>query len=100
IRKQILDLIDRLRAESGMALILITHDLNLVRRYADRVAVMERGLIVEQGSNEEGMRNAQHSYTRKLIDSRPRRDVMPPGEGRLVEARGVRVDYPTQLPGI
>ncbi|HZM48737.1 MAG TPA: dipeptide ABC transporter ATP-binding protein [Burkholderiales bacterium] len=100
IRLQILDLIDRLRAEDGMALLLITHDLNLVRRYADRVAVMERGLIVEQGSTEEVMRNPQHSYTRKLIDSRPRRDVMPPGEGRLVEARGVRVDYPTQLPGI
>ncbi len=46
------------------------------------------------------MRNPQHPYTRKLIDSRPRRDVMPPGEGRVVEGRGVRVDYPTQLPGI
>jgi microcin C transport system ATP-binding protein len=46
------------------------------------------------------MRNPRHPYTRKLIDSRPRRDVGPPGEGKVVEAHGVRVDYPTQLPGI
>jgi microcin C transport system ATP-binding protein len=100
IRLQILDLIDRLRAESGMALILITHDLNLVRRYADRVAVMERGLLVEQGATEEVMRNPRHPYTVKLIASRPDRDVAPAGEGRVVEARNVRVDYPTRLPGI
>src|SRR5262245_54831063 len=67
IRLQILDLIDRLRAEAGMALLLITHDLNLVRRYADRVAVMERGVLVEQGVTEEVMRSPRHPYTTKLI---------------------------------
>ena len=100
IRLQILDLIDRLRAEAGMTLLLITHDLNLVRRYADRVAVMERGVLVEQGATEEVMRSPRHPYTVKLIGSRPDRDVAPPGEGRIVEARNVRVDYPTRLPGI
>ncbi|HEU5178057.1 MAG TPA: ABC transporter ATP-binding protein, partial [Burkholderiales bacterium] len=49
IRLQILELLERLRAEAGMALLLITHDLNLVRRFADRVAVMEGGHLVEQG---------------------------------------------------
>jgi microcin C transport system ATP-binding protein len=100
IRKQILDLIDRLRAESGMALLLITHDLNLVRRYADRVAVMERGLIVEQGRTGDVTSHPRHPYTKKLVNSRPEREVSQPGAGRVVEARGVRVDYPTQLPGI
>src|SRR5262249_55452937 len=100
IRLQILELIDRLRAEAGMALLLITHDLNLVRRYADRVAVMERGLLVEQGPTEEVMRNPRHPYTGKLVNSRPERAVAPPGEGRVVTARGVRVDYPKRLPGI
>jgi microcin C transport system ATP-binding protein len=100
IRMQILDLIDKLRAEAGMALLLITHDLNLVRRYADRVAVMERGLLVEQGSTEEIMHQPQHPYTRQLINSRPQRDVVPAGSGRIVEGRGVRVDYPMRLPGI
>ena len=100
IRLQILDLIDRLRAQAGMALLLITHDLNLVRRYADRVAVMERGVRVEQGATEEVMRAPRHPYTIKLLASRPKRNVGPAGEGRVVEARDVRVDYPTPLPGI
>ncbi len=100
IRLQILGLLDRLRAESGMSLLLITHDLNLVRRYADRVAVMERGIIVEQGATAEVMRAPQHAYTRKLIDSVPRRDVGPPGEGRVLSATGVTVEYAIPLPGI
>ncbi|HKA42601.1 MAG TPA: dipeptide ABC transporter ATP-binding protein [Burkholderiales bacterium] len=99
IRMQILELIDRLRAEAGMALLLITHDLNLVRRYADRVAVMERGLLVEQGPTAEVTQRPRHPYTQKLVNSRPERDVAPPAAGRVVEARDVRVDYPTQLPG-
>ena len=83
-----------------MSLLLITHDLNLVRRFADRVAVMERGVIVEQGETAEVMQRPQHPYTQKLINSRPTREVLPAGEGRVVEARNVHVDYPTQLPGI
>jgi microcin C transport system ATP-binding protein len=100
IRMQILELLDRLRTETGMSLLLITHDLNLVRRYADRVAVMERGLIVEQGPTAEVMRAPQHPYTRKLIDSRPERNVGLPGGDRVLEARAVAVTYPTALPGI
>ena len=100
IRNQILELIDRLRAEAGMALLLITHDLNLVRRFADRVAVMERGVLVEQGPTAQVTREPRHPYTRKLVDSRPERNVAPPGAGCIVEARGVEVSYPTPLPGI
>jgi microcin C transport system ATP-binding protein len=100
IRLQILELLDRLRAEAGMSLLLITHDLNLVRRFADRVAVMEHGLIVEQGPTSEVMHHPTHPYTRKLIDSRPAREAVAAGEGRVVEARNVHVAYPTQLPGI
>jgi microcin C transport system ATP-binding protein len=99
IRLQILELLDRLRREAGMSLLLITHDLNIVRRFADRVAVMERGMIVEQGVTGEVMAHPTHPYTQKLIDSRPERMVSPPGSGRIIEARGVHVDYPTQLPG-
>src|SRR3989440_3175725 len=100
IRLQILDLLEKLRAEAGMALLLITHDLNLVRRYADRVAVMERGVMVEQGPTAQVIGRPQHPYTQKLVNSRPVRDVAPPGAGRVVEARDVRVEYPTRLPGI
>ncbi len=100
IRMQILDLIDKLISESGMALLLITHDLNLVRRFSDRVAVMERGVIVEQGSTAEVTQRPQHAYTKKLLNSRPERAVSPVGEGCVVSAKRVRVDYPTRLPGI
>src|SRR6267143_1412713 len=100
IRLQILELLEGLRAQAGMALLLITHDLNLVRRYADRVAVMERGVMVEQGPTAQVTERPQHPYTQKLVNSRPVRDVGPPGAGRVVEARDVRVEYPTRLPGI
>jgi microcin C transport system ATP-binding protein len=100
IRNQILELIDRLRAEAGMALLLITHDLNLVRRFADRVAVMERGVLVEQGPTAQVTQQPRHPYTQKLIASRPERRVAPPDPGRTVEARGVEVSFPTPLPGI
>jgi microcin C transport system ATP-binding protein len=100
IRLQILELLDRLRQESGMALLLITHDLNIVKRFADRVAVMEHGVIVEQGTTPEVMKHPQHPYTQKLIKSRPERTAAPAVEGRIVEVRNLHVDYPTQLPGI
>jgi microcin C transport system ATP-binding protein len=100
IRLQILELLEDLRAQAGMALLLITHDLNLVRRFADRVAVMEKGVMVEQGPTAKVIEQPQHPYTRKLVNSRPDRDVAPPGSGVIVKARNVRVSYPTQLPGI
>src|SRR5438309_149278 len=100
IRLQVLELLEDLRAQAGMALLLITHDLNLVRRFADRVAVMERGVMVEQGPTAQVIGRPQHPYTQKLVNSRPVRDVAPPGAGRVVEARDVRVEYATRLPGI
>jgi len=100
IRLQILELLDRLRAEGGMSLLLITHDLNIVRRFAERVAVMEHGVIVEQGATAEVMAHPRHAYTQKLVNSRPERAVSAPGKGRVVTARGVHVEYPTALPGV
>src|ERR1044072_725134 len=92
IRLQILELLEDLRAQAGMALLLITHDLNLVRRFADRVGVMEKGVLVEQGRRAEVIERPQHPYTRKLVASRPERTVAPPANGRLVSARNVVVN--------
>jgi microcin C transport system ATP-binding protein len=100
IRLQVLELLERLRAEAGMALLLITHDLNLVRRFADRVAVMEKGVLVEQGSTAQVIGSPQHPYTQKLVNSRPGRDIGAPATGRIVEARQVHVHYPTRLSGV
>ena len=56
---------------NGMAVLMITHDLNLVRRFADRVAVMENGLIVEQGRVDEVFARPQHAYTRAMRFAKP-----------------------------
>lgn len=104
LRVQILDLLDALASKHGMAVLMITHDLNLVKRFADRVAVMEQGRIVEQGGVAKVFGAPQHAYTRKLIDSRPARDpaglplqaTQPP----VVQAQGLRVAYPVARPGI
>jgi len=104
LRGQILDLLSELQRKSGMAVLLITHDLNLVRRFADRVAVMEQGVLVEQGPVAEVFRAPQHAYTRRLIASQPRRDVVeappPAGTAPVVKAQDLRVVYPTPLPGV
>src|SRR5438132_12139274 len=100
IRLQILELLEDLRAQAGMALLLITHDLNLVRRCTDRVALMEKGVLVEQGRTADVIERPQHLYTQKLVASRSECHVVPPASGRLVSARNVVMNYPTSLPGI
>ena len=65
------------QAEMGMALLFITHDLNLVRRFTQRVGVMERGKLVEVGATESVFAHPQHAYTKKLLASRPQREVQP-----------------------
>ncbi len=105
LRGQILDLLSDLQRQHGMAVLLITHDLHLVRRFADRVAVMERGHLVEQGGVQEVFAAPRHAYTRMLLASRPERDVVaeqPAGEGTepALQARQLRVAYPVPLPGV
>jgi len=105
LRGQILDLLSDLQRSSGMAVLLITHDLNLVRRFADRVAVMEQGVLVEQGRVAQVFQAPQHAYTQRLIASQPRRDVVEvlPGAATaapVVQAQDLRVAYPTPLPGV
>jgi microcin C transport system ATP-binding protein len=77
IQAQILALLDELQAELGMALLFITHDLNLVRRYTHRVGVMERGKLVELGDTQTVFNHPQHPYTIKLLASKPQRVVQP-----------------------
>ena len=72
IQAQILALLDALQAEMGMALLFITHDLNLVRRFTHRVGVMERGKLVETGPTAAVFAAPQHRYTQSLLASRPR----------------------------
>jgi microcin C transport system ATP-binding protein len=95
IQAQILSLLDDLQREYGMAILFITHDLNLVRRFTHRVGVMERGLMVEQGLTTEVFARPQHPYTVRLINSRPERAVraVPPDAPVLASARDVSVVF-------
>ena len=97
IQAQILALLDDLQRELGMALLFITHDLNLVRRFTHRVGVMERGRLVECGDTAAVFANPQHAYTQKLLASRPQRVVQPVAHDApvLVSARGVGVSFTT-----
>ncbi|MDO8904527.1 ABC transporter ATP-binding protein [Hydrogenophaga sp.] len=105
LRGQILDLLTDLQRQHGMAVLLITHDLNLVRRFADRVAVMERGYLVEQGGVEAVFSTPTHPYTQMLLASKPERNVVEvagddvPSEA-VLEAKALRVSYPVPLPGL
>ena len=79
-----------------MALLLITHDLGIVRAMADRVYVMERGHVVEEGAAGQVFQRPRHPYTRKLIDAEPRGACPIPEDDApaLVEANGVTVEFP------
>jgi microcin C transport system ATP-binding protein len=96
IQAQILALLKDLKAKLGMALLLITHDLNIVRKMADRVCVMTEGHIVEQGPVDEVFANPQHEYTRKLLAAEPRGrpGPAPAGAPLIAEVDDLKVWYP------
>lgn len=75
VQKEIILLLKELQQETGMSIIFISHDLSLVSEIANRVLVMYRGDIVEQGAVQEIFNNPQHTYTKALINSRPALDV-------------------------
>ena len=102
VRSQILDLLDHLQYRFGMAVLLITHDLEAVRRFADRVLVMEKGVIVEQGDAKEVLTEPQHAYTQKLLNSQPIRDVVVPPADAPVMLQGwsLGVKYPVSGGGV
>ncbi len=96
IEAQILKLLRDLKARFGMALLLITHDLGIVRKMADRVSVMSQGEIVEAGPTTEIFERPQHAYTRRLLAAEPGPRT-PPEDGAgpvVVTAEGVKVWFP------
>ncbi len=100
IQLQILELLEDIQRETGMAVLLITHDLNLVRRFADRVCVMRAGEIIEENQVSAIFSQPRHAYTRHLLDSRPQRNAALPQpdytQPALLAGRGVSCQFTTQ----
>lgn len=99
---EILALLNTLVAEEGLSLLLITHNLGVVRQMADRVYVMERGHIVETGTRDEIFDDPQHAYTRKLMAAVPPlygskvKTVQHEGTKATIEVKGVTKDFETR----
>ncbi|MEH6627949.1 MAG: ABC transporter ATP-binding protein [Motiliproteus sp.] len=96
VQAQILDLLKELQQKMGMALLLITHDLNIVRHMADRVCVMTSGKIVESGDSKTIFDNPQHPYTQKLLNAEPT-GTPEPCDGsaqQILNSEQLKVWYP------
>ena len=100
LRLQILDLLKDLQAEAkdqgGMSILLITHDLNLVKHFANRVAVLNQGRLMEVGTTKQVFEHPENSYTQALVNSEPVRDVAPvmPLAPVLLKTEELSVAYP------
>ena len=98
IQAQILELLQELRERLGMALLLITHDLGIVRKMADRVYVMNDGRIVESGPRHRVFDAPEHSYTRHLLAATPggEADRAPPEADRAMQVEELKVWFPVR----
>jgi microcin C transport system ATP-binding protein len=98
IQAQILDLLLDLQKEMGMALLLITHDLGIVRKMARRVCVMKDGEIVERGEAETIFRAPEHAYTKRLLAAEPKGAALEaqPNAPVVVEAQNLKVWFPVK----
>jgi peptide/nickel transport system ATP-binding protein len=102
VQAQILNLIKEIKDKYGMAVILITHDLTVVRQFADRVYVMQHGEVKEHNETQALFKNPQHPYTKRLLASDPK-GVAKPLEGDLptmLSGKDVRVTYKLKRGGL
>lgn len=96
IQAQILDLLKEIQKRRNMAILFITHDLGIVRRLADRVCVMTKGQIVEQGAVKDIFTSPQHDYTKKLLAAEPKgtAEPLPQSTPLLLKADHLKIWFP------
>lgn len=102
VQAQILNLIRDLQKKRGMAVVLITHDLTIVKQFSDYVYVMQHGEMREHNTTEKLFEAPQHSYTKKLLASEPHGTAkpLPENSGVLLTASGVRVSFMMRYGGL
>lgn len=95
VQAEVLNLLQEIQSKMGMAILFITHDLGVVKHFANRVVVMRKGVVVEKGTTEQIFDNPQHEYTQMLIDSVPKGSKIPTPDSAptLLEAEDVRVKF-------
>jgi microcin C transport system ATP-binding protein len=98
VQAQILELLRELKTEHGMAMLFITHDLGIVRKFADRVCVMTDGKIVETGPTAEIFAHPQHAYTKHLLAAEPKGEPprRKPSAPEVMQARDIKVWFPVK----
>ncbi|HIF24594.1 MAG TPA: ABC transporter ATP-binding protein [Micavibrio sp.] len=96
VQAQILELLDELKRELDMALLMITHDLTVVEKMADNVCVMKNGVIVEQNASKKLFAKPAHEYTKMLLGAQPKGTAVAANENAaaVVTAQGVKVHFP------
>lgn len=98
VQAQILELLAELKVKNGLSMLFITHDLGIVRKFADRCCVMQKGNIVEHGKTEDIFSNPQHEYTQHLLSSEPKGN--PPETDRsallVLKAEDMKVWFPVK----
>ena len=95
VQAQILELLADLQKRLGMSIVFITHDLGIVRRFADRTYVMKRGEVVESGDTNDIFTAPKHAYTRMLIDAEPtgRKEAVAAGSPTVIDAKDIKVTF-------
>ncbi|MGV3551120.1 ABC transporter ATP-binding protein [Rhizobium sp.] len=96
VQARILELLAKLKTEHGMSMLFITHDLGIVRKFADRVCVMTKGKIVETGPTSEIFTNPQHAYTKHLLAAEPKGEPPASDDSRpiVIETDDLKVWFP------
>ena len=102
VQAQILNLIKNLKSKYGMAVILITHDLTIVRQFSEYVYVMQNGTVQEHNRTEELFRNPGHPYTRHLLASEPKGSANPiaANSGTMLEGKDIKVAFTLKRGGV
>jgi microcin C transport system ATP-binding protein len=96
VQAQVIDLLKRLQQQFKMAVLLITHDFSVVRRFSDRIAVMYQGKIVETGTSDEVFHQPRHDYTKLLMQSDPKGEPCPVDEKAdiMIQTKNLKVWFP------